>query len=364
MDIFIGMIPGAMINFIAAMLYGYTARGFQAGRESACRHLLMLTGNFHLLLLITLAIGPHRGAQYFFVASGIVALPMFRVHGRVWMWTYVGLSVLGLFLTELHLLPFPNDADAHPELSAMMRTLCASLTTLFVVLVLRRYLSLLDEAQEIAEREFERSEELLLNILPPTIATRLKDGETVSDAYEEVTVLFADIVSFTDFAAETSPSDLVEILNQIFSAFDEMAEKYGLEKIKTIGDAYMAASGLPDPCQDHAQRMAKMALEMKEWMNHFQQERDIQLGIRIGIHTGPVVAGIIGTKKFIYDLWGDTVNLASRMESHGDENAIQVSTSTYDRLREDFDCERRGHIEVKGRGTIEAYWLKGLKDSR
>ena len=145
---------------------------------------------------------------------------------------------------------------------------------------------------------------------------------------------------------------------------DEMAEKYGLEKIKTIGDAYMAASGLPDPCQDHAQRMAKMALEMKEWMNHFQQKRDIQLGIRIGIHTGPVVAGIIGTKKFIYDLWGDTVNLASRMESHGDANAIQVSTSTYDRLREDFHCERRGHIEVKGRGTIEAYWLKGLKDSR
>ena len=362
-DLAVEMVTGAFINALATIIYLVAARGFQTGKEAVCRHLIMLTGNLHLLFLISLAIGPERGAQYFFIASAVTALPMFRLEGRGWMFFYVGLATSGLMLTELRLLPFPEDIlGVEAGFYGLMRTLCASLTTLFVFLVMRRYLSLLDEAQAVAEREFARSEELLLNILPPTIASRLKNGEAVTDAYEEVTVLFADIVSFTNFAATTSPKDLVEILNTIFSAFDEMAERHGLEKIKTIGDAYMAASGIPDPCNDHAHRMARMALEMSRWIEEFRKVRQIQIGLRVGIHTGPVVAGIIGTKKFIYDLWGDTVNLASRMESHGAENSIQVSAQTHAQIQESFILEPRGLIDVKGRGQVEAYWLKGLKD--
>jgi len=210
--------------------------------------------------------------------------------------------------------------------------------------------------------EQEKSEQLLLNILPAPIAARLKQGEsTIADSFADVTVLFADIVNFTKLSANLSPSELVEILNQIFSAFDELAERYGLEKIKTIGDAYMVVGGLPTPRPDHAEAIAQMALEMQQIVGDFSLKPGQPLQMRMGINTGPVEAGVIGTRKFAYDLWGDTVNTANRMESHGVAGKIQVTAATYDRLRDKYRFEERGVIEVKSKGKMTAYFLIGRK---
>jgi len=176
-----------------------------------------------------------------------------------------------------------------------------------------------------------------------------------------VTVLFADIVNFTQLAARMSPTELVNLLNQIFSAFDRLAERHGLEKIKTIGDAYMAVGGVPLPRPDHAEAIAEMALDMQTAIAQLNLEQHEVFPIRIGINTGPVVAGVIGIKKFIYDLWGDTVNIASRMESEGLAGCIQVTTSTYQRLKDQYLFIERGEIPVKGRGVMQTYLLVGRK---
>lgn len=220
----------------------------------------------------------------------------------------------------------------------------------------------LEQAHNELSAERERSESLLLNVLPEPIADRLKDGETtIADQFDEVTVMFADIVGFTPYSAGVSPTELVDMLNRLFSEFDELTERYGLEKIKTIGDAYMVAAGLPAPRSDHAEAIADMALDAQQMIGRFSEEQQIPLKVRLGINTGPVVAGVIGTKKFIYDLWGDTVNTASRMQTYGVEGAIQVSQETYRRLRDKYGFQDRGLIEMKGKGEVPAYLLTGKK---
>jgi adenylate cyclase len=210
------------------------------------------------------------------------------------------------------------------------------------------------------EAALQRSERLLLNVLPRSIAERLKhDAGVIAESHDEVTVLFADIVDFTPFVERTSAARVVSVLDEIFSAFDGLAEHHGLEKIKTIGDAYMAVAGLPEPRPDHAEAAAAMAIDMQAAMGQLSQSLNVDLAIRIGIDTGPVIAGVIGRRKFIYDLWGDTVNTASRMESHGLPGRTQVTEATYLRLRDFFLFEDRGKIEVKGKGQVHAYLLVG-----
>jgi class 3 adenylate cyclase/CheY-like chemotaxis protein len=212
--------------------------------------------------------------------------------------------------------------------------------------------------QQKLQIEQQKSEKLLLNILPKPIADRLKRGEhTIADSFSEVTVLFSDLVGFTELSTTIEPSRLVAKLNQIFLAFDKLTEKHRLEKIKTIGDAYMLVGGLPTPCSDHVEAVANMALEMLTTINKINQEAHANFKIRIGFHTGPVVAGIIGSNKFNYDLWGDTVNIASRMESQSLAGHIQVSEATYQRLKDKFVFEQRGPIEIKGKGTMVTYFL-------
>jgi class 3 adenylate cyclase len=209
------------------------------------------------------------------------------------------------------------------------------------------------------EVEQEKSERLLLNILPQSIAERLKQpGATVAENFTEVTVLFADIAGFTAMSTGMSPLQLVELLNEIFCKFDKLVELHGLEKIKTIGDAYMVVAGLPEPCQNHIIQMAEMALDMQTTIAQFNQQYHKNLRIRIGIHTGPVVAGVIGIKKFAYDLWGDTVNIASRMESHGLPGKIQVSDNVYQVLKDHYVLVKRETIQVKGKGEMTTYWLQ------
>lgn len=218
----------------------------------------------------------------------------------------------------------------------------------------------LQEANEELTREQEKSERLLLHILPEPIATKLKEGHSnIADGFAEVTILFADIVGFTNLSDRISPAALVAMLNRIFSSFDELTEKHNLEKIKTIGDAYMVVGGLPTPREDHAETIAEMALDMLDEVNKFNAENEIYINLRIGINTGPAIAGVIGTKKFIYDLWGDAVNTASRMESHGVPGAIQVTQETYEILKNNYLFEKRGTIHVKGKGDMTTYFLTG-----
>ena len=220
------------------------------------------------------------------------------------------------------------------------------------------------QAEEALRIEKEKSELLLLNILPSEIAFRLKQGsESIADSFADVTVLFADIVGFTEFSCCASPIELVKLLNRIFSTFDLLTEKHELEKIKTIGDAYMVVGGLPTPRADHVEAIANMALDMQAEIARFNAKTGNNFSIRIGINTGPVVAGVIGIKKFIYDLWGDTVNTASRMESHGIPDCIQVTQATYERLRDNYLFEERGVIQVKGKGEMRTYLLIGQKTS-
>jgi PAS domain S-box-containing protein len=226
-------------------------------------------------------------------------------------------------------------------------------------------------AEEALNAEQEKSEALLLNILPKAIAEQLKRNqkEHIAEHFDQITILFADIVGFTPISSRMSPKELVSILNEIFSIFDQLAEQHRLEKIKTIGDAYMIVGGLPVAREDHAEAIAKMAIDMIEAVNQFQHNSLVQnllqiqhqptLEIRIGINTGSVVAGVIGIKKFSYDLWGDTVNIASRMESQGEPGKIQVTATTYEQLKDKFIFEERGEIEVKGKGKMTTYWLLG-----
>jgi len=206
----------------------------------------------------------------------------------------------------------------------------------------------------------ERSENLLLSILPKDIAEQLKENpKAIAESFDDVTILFSDIVNFTPLAANLPPTQTVDLLNQIFSRFDHLAQQYGLEKIKTIGDAYMVVGGLPKLRHDHVEAVIEMALGMQQEILAFERTCDEPFQLRIGINTGPVVAGVIGTQKFTYDLWGDAVNVAARMEAQGTAGKIQVTDQTYERVKDCYRFEQRGNISVKGRGEIITYWLIG-----
>jgi adenylate cyclase len=267
-----------------------------------------------------------------------------------WFVAFLGLTVLSGLLEPI----VSQHAAAIPE---------AVGTAFFVLNVtgvsLTAYL-MLQFAVRARDEAFARSEGLLLNVLPRAIAERLKrEPGVIAEAHEEVTVLFADVVDFTPLTERMEPARVVELLDEVFSAFDALAARHGLEKIKTIGDAYMVVAGLPEPRPDHAEAMAEMALDMVDVIRQLREPLGFDLAIRVGIDSGAVIAGVIGRHKFIYDLWGDTVNTASRMESHGLPGQVQVSEATYRRLSGRYEFEDRGEIDVKGKGRRRAYLLVG-----
>jgi class 3 adenylate cyclase len=213
-------------------------------------------------------------------------------------------------------------------------------------------------------REREKSERLLRNILPDTIAERLKNNvSTIAESFSSVSVLFADLCGFTTFSERVDASQLVDLLDDIFSAFDHLANAYGVEKIKTIGDAYMAVAGLPEARDDHAEAVAGMGLGMLEAFRGVMRNRGLSMEVRIGIHSGPVVAGVIGKHKFSYDLWGDTVNTASRMESHGEPSRVHVSQATHTLLKDRYRFTDRGEMQIKGKGLQQTYFLLGRNEN-
>ncbi|HEX7173486.1 MAG TPA: adenylate/guanylate cyclase domain-containing protein [Candidatus Limnocylindria bacterium] len=317
-------------------------RATQAGMMSLLPFLLQWTiGGYVASSAVSLwALVAAIGTLFFYSASASIP----------WFLAFLGLTIFSGLLDPV----FARAAAPIPD----------ALRTAFFVLnvsgVSVTAYALLQYAVRARDDAYARSEGLLLNVLPRAIADRLKrERGVIAEAHPAVTVLFADVVSFTSFAERTEPAGVVGALDEIFSAFDALAERHGLEKIKTIGDAYMVASGLPEPREDHAQVMADMALEMLTEFDRVGLKLGTDHAIRIGMDTGPVIAGVIGSHKFAYDLWGDTVNTASRMESHGIPGRIQVTESMYRRLRNEFRFERRGQIDVKGKGRLAAYLLVG-----
>jgi class 3 adenylate cyclase len=222
-----------------------------------------------------------------------------------------------------------------------------------------------DQEQSYLERikiEQEKSEKLLLTILPAAIASRLKSGErNIVDSVYAASVMFIDIVGFTAIAAKTTPDQTVVLLNELFSMFDQLVDTYGLEKIKTIGDAYMAVAGVPNAAEDHALRAARMGMAVQDTLKEFNQKNGVNWAVRVGLHSGEVMAGIIGSRKFAYDLWGDTVNLASRLESQGRAGWVQISDETAKLIESEFDVLPVGLVDIRNRGELQVYRIAGPK---
>jgi len=256
-----------------------------------------------------------------------------------------------------------NEQQRNQRIIGIAIVVALILVALLATGLYRRY-RFINRTNKIIEKEKNRSERLLLNILPEQTAKELKEiGKVKAKKFESVTVLFSDFKEFTQYAENLSPEELVKSIDFYFSKFDEIMEKYGLEKIKTVGDAYMCAGGLPFPTKDHAKKMLLAAIEINDFVKESKKNNLANLtrfDIRIGINTGPVVAGVVGTKKFAYDIWGDTVNVASRMESNSEPGKINISESTYNLINDSFDCDYRGEIVVKHRGSMKMYFVNSL----
>jgi guanylate cyclase len=273
---------------------------------------------------------------------------------RAWPWfaAFVIVTLLSLGLAEL---VRPDAADLP---NAFVRTF--DILNIFAVsFVAMLLLVTFARGREAAQA---RAEGLLLNILPGEVAERLqRDPHTIADHFDEASILFADVVDFTPLSSRLDAREIVGLLDRLFTSFDELVDRYDVEKIKTIGDCYMVAAGVPRPRTDHAHALAFLALEMQDCARTCLPDRDHDLRLRIGISSGPVVAGVIGRRRFLYDLWGDTVNMASRMESHGVPDSIQVTRSTWELVRDDFVTEPRGLVDVKGKGEVETWRLVGAR---
>ncbi|MCO6450853.1 MAG: adenylate/guanylate cyclase domain-containing protein [Caldilineales bacterium] len=298
------------------------------------------------------------GQTLWVILAPLGALVMFGSREALyWLYGFIIMLVISVFL------PATSAGAAVPTgLRQFMLGWNVVGPTAFVFAILIYFVQQRDMAFRLLRAEQDKAEALLLNILPAEIAAILKnENRIIADNFDAASILFADVVGFTPLSADMKPDELVAILDEVFSHLDGLAETYGLEKIKTIGDCYMAAAGVPNARPDHAQAITRLALDLRDYVNN-HDVRGCKLAFRIGINSGPVVAGVIGRKKFIYDLWGDAVNTASRMESHGRANLIQITQATHDLIKDDFECKSLGTIQVKGKGEMPVWSVEGIKN--
>jgi guanylate cyclase len=348
-----GAIPGgySLLTFINLVVFSKT-RQYQLFRA------LQLLFFLALPFFLQVALGGFVGSSAVILWALTAPLGALVMQGRresvPWMIGFGALLLVSLLVQPEMVI----NNNLSPTVVGVFFLLNLLAVSFVVFIVLNYFVGQRDRIQGQLEVEQEKSENLLLNVLPQRVADDLKEkGETKAEAHESVTVLFADSVGFTVFADSVSPDEMLGVLSEVFTGFDEIVNRHGVEKIRTIGDAYMAASGVPVGRQDHADAMAKVALEM------IAQVEGIDLDFRIGINSGSVVAGVIGTTKFQYDIWGDAVNTASRMESSGEQGRIQIGESTYELIKERFICEPRGTVNIKGKGELATWWLIGERDS-
>jgi adenylate cyclase len=352
-----GLPPAAAVAFGYALLCAAALSHLLLTRRAALAAMLQLIALLVAPFLMQWTMGGYAASGaivLWALLSPLCALVFLGTRKAIWWFAAYGLLALISAARDL-------DQGVSQQL-VLLHIENVLLVSSLAFISLRFFIIERDKAQAALEREQARSEALLLNILPSPIAERLKAGnQTIADGYAEATILFADLVGFTQISATINPEQLVVMLNRLFSRFDELSGRIGIEKIKTIGDAYMVCAGVPLQRTDHAEAIADMALAMMDTIREHNREFGGNLQVRIGINTGPVVAGVIGLKKFIYDLWGDTVNFANRMESNGVPGRIQVSEATWMRLRDGYAFEERGNIEVKGIGSVKAFLLVGKK---
>lgn len=348
-----------ILNAVAVLLYAAIPLLHRLGRLAAPLAAIVLF--YAILLAFICLLGTGLGIQFYILLG--VALAVLYVGPEYIVFT-TGTAAVAAALTVAVLLTVPSDTGVLPPWFVVASLVTNTVVSCTLLLVIVFYaLREAARAESALEREHERSERLLNNILPSPIAARLKrEGNVViADRHDEASVLFADMAGFTARASDTAPDDLVQFLNRVFSDFDRLVERHGLEKIKTTGDAYMVVSGVPTARPDHAQALALLALEMREAAADWRDSLGRSVPIRIGISSGPVVAGVVGTRKFFYDVWGDSVNVAARMEATGSAGRIQVSQDVYERLRDEFVLEARGEIDVKGKGPMPAWFLLARK---
>ncbi len=307
------------------------------------------------------AVGTGSGGQFFFLVGACLVVLLLGTEHIV---LAAGLAAVAAGLTVAVEFLVPRDTGVQPAWAQSMGFVVTTCSAV-VMVVVTVWFALRDtaRAEAVMEAQYERSEALLANMLPASIAERLKEPDrgVIADKYDVASVLFADIVGFTERASSTAPADLVRFLDQLYSAFDALVDKHGLEKIKVSGDSYMVVSGVPRARSDHAQALADFALDMANVVTGLQDPHGNAVPLRVGMACGPVVAGVVGSRRFFYDVWGDAVNVASRMESTDSVGRIQVPEAMYERLKDQFVLQERGHIDVKGKGLMRTWYLIGRK---
>lgn len=354
-----------LVVLINAVCAGFFMIGMWMGslaRHRAARLLLMVTLEAQILILAWLT-GPALNIIVFTLVAATLARVLFTVEEHSQQIVFIGVPVLTLIAGMLFFDTSHVDFSALPPVlltaTRVFNALLALASVLLVLGIFEREV-LRSELDLVDARE--RSDTLLHAVLPRKIADQLRASSSmIANRHPEVTVLFADIAGFTPWSSQQDPETVVAMLEKVFSRFDARVTAAGAEKIKTIGDAYMVISGAPDPRADHARVIAQLALDMLAEVALIRAETGIDINLRVGIHTGEVIAGVIGAMRFSYDVWGDTVNTASRMESHGEPGRIQISRETRDRIADTFACEPRGAVYIKGKGEMETWWLGGVR---
>jgi adenylate cyclase len=311
---------------------------------------------------ICYSIGTGSGLQFYFLVSATLVVLVFGIERIALASTIVAFGVAGIIALELLV---PNDRGLGPSWTLTVGFVSSAISSAVIVVATVWYaLREIDRAEKAMEAEYQRSESLLANILPASIASRLKDParNIIADKYDDASILFADIAGYTKRASDTTPTELVRFLDTLYTDLDALVDRHGLEKIKTSGDSYMVVSGVPKPRSDHVHAIACLALDITEAVADLTDPQGRAVPLRIGLASGPVVAGVVGARKFFYDVWGDAVNVASRMESTDVEGRIQVPQAMYERLKDGYLLEERGDVDVKGKGLIHTWYLVGRRN--
>jgi guanylate cyclase len=358
--LYFGELWVGVVNLVYIAITALTLVAFSKSRRYQFLRFSQLAFGLLLPLLWTIILGGYVGS------SGVILWSLTSPMGALlfydsrralrWVAVYFLVTLLSGLIAPL----IQGSNNLPGSLIAIFFVLNLVGVSTVVILFFKYFIDQREKAYRLLHLEEQKAENLLLNILPREIAAILKnENRTIADQFEGASILFADLVGFTPLTAVLAPVEMVELLNEVFSHFDALVEKYDVEKIRTIGDNYMVAAGVPRPRPDHAEALARMALDMRAYLDSRPNTNGRQVEFRIGINSGPVIGGVIGRKKFVYDLWGDAVNTASRMESQGVPGKIQITETTYDLIKEEFVCEPRGVMQVKGKGEMRTWFLVG-----
>ncbi|AEV75083.1 family 3 adenylate cyclase [Mycolicibacterium rhodesiae NBB3] len=351
-----------LVNLISAVAFVMIPR--LCGMHEIVAPVVFFVVSYLIITVLCIYLGTGSGLQFYYVVAAAIMLVVLGTDHIVLAATLSAIGAVTVILLEFLV---PNDTGTQPPWSFRTSFILTVITAwILVIATIWFALREIRRAREAMEAEYERSEQLLTNILPATIADRLKDPSRtiIADKYDDASILFADIAGYTKRASETTPGDLVRFLDRLYTDLDRLVDQHGLEKVKTSGDSYMVVSGVPEPRPDHAEALACLALDMAAAVADLEDPQGRAVPLRIGLASGPVVAGVVGARKFFYDVWGDAVNVASRMEATDVEGRIQVPEDVYERLKHAFVLEERGEVEIKGKGVMRTWYLVGRRDER